>query len=53
VHECPALAAPKEEQYERRYEESNAAARDAVPKKRCLLIQRECHVRNTQKNGEK
>src|SRR5262245_53660485 len=48
VHECPALTAPKEEQYERRYEQRDATHREDVPgdgsNLRC-----ECHVRRTQK----
>ena len=53
VHECPALAAPKEEQYERRYEQGNAAAQDAsreIDACRCCCG---CHVAEHSKTVKK
>jgi len=52
VYECPALAAPKEEQYERRYEQRDAASRERAPGRRCDRCCYECHVRRTQKTAK-
>ena len=49
VHECPALAAPKEERYDRQYEQDDAVTRERSPGRLCDRHCCGCHVRRLKK----